>query len=83
MKFGTMNSKGGNGKIMVKTYNSLPLDMYQSIDGHVYIGPYLYGKPSQQTVTYSFKTKSKGSLYYKNHFEELWDDEHLTKAVVG
>jgi len=60
--------------IQVKYYNSLPEDFYFRVDDHIFIGPYLYGISSQQTISYEFKSPSKGALYYRDYFERLWND---------
>ena len=60
--------------IQVKYYDSLPEDFYFRVDDHVFIGPYLYGISSQQTISYEFKSPAKGALYYRNYFERLWND---------
>ena len=60
--------------IQVKYYNSLPEDFYFRVDDHVFIGPYLYGKSSQQTISYEFKAPAHGAIYYKDYFEWLWND---------
>ena len=60
--------------IQVKYYNSLPEDFYFRVDDHIFIGPYLYGISSQQTISYEFKSPAKGALYYRNYFERLWND---------
>lgn len=60
--------------VQVKYYNSLPEDFYFRVDDHVFIGPYLYGISSQQTISYEFKGAAKGASYYKDYFEHLWND---------
>lgn len=70
------------GLISVKTYSGLPQDMYQKVDDYVYIGPFLYGKPSQQTIAYSFAPKSKGAEYYTSYFNKLWSDDNFSTKVL-
>lgn len=60
--------------VQIKLYNSLPQGFYWRQDDCVYIGPYLYGKISQQTISYKFKGNSQGFEYYKQYFEDLWND---------
>ncbi len=60
--------------IQVKYYDSLPEDFYFRVDDHVFIGPYLYGISSQQTISYEFKTPAKGASYYQDYFERIWID---------
>jgi len=61
--------------IQIRFYKSLPEDFYFSVDDYVFIGPYLYGIASQQTISYEFKKPSKGASYYQEYFERLWVDD--------
>lgn len=65
--------------ISIKFYNSLPQDFYFRIDNHIFFGPYLYGKASQQTISYEFKGNSVGYEYYKDYFDELWNDPEFCR----
>jgi len=78
----TKNNLSNSDLISVKVYDGLPQDMYQKVDEYVYVGPFLYGKPSQQTIAYSYIPKSKGSKYYISYFNKLWNDENYSKKVV-
>lgn len=60
------------GSIELKVYNGFPLDTYFRVDVHVFVGPRLYGKASQQTITYEFSKGGKGFDYYNKYFEMLW-----------
>lgn len=60
--------------IQVKYYDSLPQDFYFRVDDHVFVGPYEYGKQSQQTISYEYKGKSEGFKYYTNYFDKLWNN---------
>lgn len=66
------NAKNSNN-IQIKFYDSLPLDFYCKIDDNLYVGPYLYGKESQQTISYRFSPHGKGYKYYINYFDTLWN----------
>lgn len=66
--------------IQIKLYDTLPLDFYFREDDYVYLGPYLYGKDSQQTISFEFKGPSEGYNYYKNYFETLWNDNNFSKS---
>lgn len=68
--------------ISVKIYNGLPQDMYQKVDEFVYVGPFQYGRPSQQTIAYSYIPKSKGSEYYISYFNKLWDESSYSTKIV-
>ena len=67
--------------IRIKYYDSLPQGFYWRQDDSLYIGPYLYNKISQQTITYKFRSGSKGFDYYKQYFEALWNDEEYAKEI--
>lgn len=69
LKNGAPNSQN----VQIKLYDSLPQGFYWRQDDCMYIGPYLYGKISQKTITYKFKGNSQGFEYYKQYFEELWN----------
>lgn len=63
--------------IEIKFYDSIPLDFYSKIDDNLYVGPYLYGKESQQTISYRFSPTGKGYKYYVEYFDYLWNNEML------
>jgi len=65
--------------IQIRYYNRLPEDFYFLVDEHIFIGPYLYGISSQQTISYEFKGTSHGFTYYKDYFEKLWNDTEFCK----
>ena len=60
-------------KVKIKYHNDLPLDLYFRVDNHVFVGPYLFGKDSQQMITYEFEKGGKGFDYYTNYFDSLWN----------
>ena len=60
--------------VQIKFYDSIPLDFFCKIDDNIYIGPYLYGKESQQTISYRFSETGKGFTYYLDYFNNLWDN---------
>lgn len=78
----TLNEKSYSGKIYVKGYDCMTLDFYWRMDGEIYIGPYWYGYPSQQTITYKFKEGGKGFEVYSKYFNDLWSDKSLTKLLT-
>lgn len=61
--------------VQIKYYDKLPEDFYFRVDDSIFIGPYLYGKSSQQTISYEFKGPSHGFTYYNDYFEKLWADD--------
>lgn len=77
-----LNKKSTKGKICVRGYNCMTLDFYWREDSDLYVGPYLYGCGSQQTVTYKFLPGKKGFLMYTRYFDNLWKKcEHV--VLVG
>jgi hypothetical protein len=64
--------------VQIKHYNSLPEDFYFRVDDYIYLGPYQWGKSSQQTISYEFKRQSKGFTYYNDYFEKLWNSPEFT-----
>ncbi|WRQ32332.1 hypothetical protein U5907_07030 [Bacteroidales bacterium MB20-C3-3] len=67
------------GNVKIKYYDTLPFDFYFRIDNKIYVGPYLYGQSSQQTISYEFSINSQGFDYYISYFEKLWNDNNLLK----
>jgi len=75
-KLQSMN-KNGKKNIQIKFYDSTPLDFYCKIDDNLYIGPYLYGKESQQTISYRFNSDGDGYKYYTEYFNMLWNSDMM------
>lgn len=73
-----LNEKNYTGKIVIKGYICMTLDYYWRVDDEVYIGPYLYGYKSSDTITYKFESGGKGFQYYSEYFESLWNNQNLT-----
>ncbi|CAN2039677.1 SMODS-associated and fused to various effectors domain-containing protein [Candidatus Magnetomoraceae bacterium gMMP-15] len=69
--------------IRIKYYSRLPEDFYFRVDEHIFVGPYLYGISSQQTISYEFKGRSHGFTYYKDYFEKLWNDNEFCKERLN
>ena len=68
--FGKTNNRK---KVEIKYHEQLPLDFYFRIDDHIFVGPYLFGKESQQMITYEFEKGGSGFSYYSDYFESLWN----------
>ena len=60
----------------------MTLDFYWRVDDELYIGPYWYGISSQQTITYKFSEGGKGFNQYTSYFDDLWNDNELTKVLT-
>lgn len=58
--------------IEIRFYDSLPLDFYFKVDDRIYIGPYLKGLSSQQTISYEFSS-GEGYRYWSRYFQKLWE----------
>ena len=62
---------GEDNKAEIKIYDSLPLDFYCRMDKALYVGPYLHGIDSQQTISYEYRYSSRGYDYYSAYFEKI------------
>lgn len=76
------NSLTDTTLLQLKTYDGLPMDTYQRIDDHVFTGPILTGKPSQQTIAYGFKPRSRGAEYFNTFFSDIWNNSTNTTQVL-
>lgn len=65
--------RDAGGNIEIRTYDWLPMDFYFRIDGVLFIGPYLYSKGSQQTVTFKFEKDGVMYAEYTAYFERVWN----------
>lgn len=72
-----LNVLSTSGKIEIKYYNSMTLDFYWRVDDELYVGPYLYGVVSQQTITYKYVKGGRGFEMYSAYFETLWNNPVL------
>ena len=66
-------------KVQIKYHQQLPLDFYFRVDDHIFVGPYIFGKESQQMITYEFEKGGKGFDYYVDYFESLWFGRTIPK----
>ena len=75
-----LNAQGvSENQVQIKYYDTLPLDFYFRSDDSLYIGPYIYGKTSQQTISYEFRVNSRGYDYWKSYFDSLWNDTDFAR----
>lgn len=65
-----------NGNLEIRFHNSYPAFSYLRIDSHVFIGPNLWHRPSQQSFAMSFDG-GEGAEYFQNYFDELWNSEFV------
>ena len=71
------------GKIEIKGYNCMTLDFYWRVDDDIYVGPYWYGRQSQQTISYRFSGKTtQGFNIYSDYFDELWNNNEVLTPLV-
>lgn len=75
-----LNAESTNGKITIKGYSCMTLDFYWRVDDDIYVGPYWYKYPSQQTISYKF-TKGAGFDAYYEYFDRLWNDPMMKPLV--
>jgi hypothetical protein len=67
--------------IRLRYYNALPLQFYWRQDDDVFVGPYLYGIGSQQTISYQYGLASAIGKFYERYFESIWNDPQFTQEV--
>jgi hypothetical protein len=77
------NNKSLAKNIILKFYDSTPLDFYWRQDDNLFIGPYLYGIGSQQTITFHFKVDSIVGGFYTKYFEEIWNNTKFTSQIIN
>ena len=75
------NKQSNKGKIVIKGYSCMTLNFYWRVDDDLYIGPYWYGRSSQQTISYKYNTGAAFDLYTE-YYEELWNDENLSQTLT-
>lgn len=70
------------GAIDLKFYDSLPLDFHWHQENNLFVGPYLYGKGSQQTPTYEFVIGGKGYEFFSEYFEDMWKNKKVFHEAI-
>lgn len=68
-----LKEKSNKHNIEIRYYDELPLDFYFKVDDKIYVGPYLKGISSQQTISYEFSA-GEGYNYWSKYFSKLWED---------
>jgi hypothetical protein len=66
-------------KVQIRFCDGALIQSYYRQDDYIYTGPYLRGKPSQQTITYEFRRGGEGFDYWSTYFEALWNDPDFAK----
>ncbi len=67
-----LKEKSVKYNIEIRFYDALPLDFYFKVDDRIYVGPYLKGLSSQQSISYEF-SQGEGYSYWSNYFVKLWE----------
>ena len=62
------------GQIQLRLSKFLPSEFYCRVDDSIFVGPYQYGKESQQVFTIEFKNPGKAFSYYETYFNSIWND---------
>ncbi|MAD90339.1 MAG: hypothetical protein CMK64_11590 [Pseudoalteromonas sp.] len=73
----SINNSMCNDSVTLKFYNTLPLDFYWRQDSSIFIGPYLYGIGSQQTVSYELDLNSQVGAFYQNYYERIFNNKEF------
>ncbi|MGI2047909.1 hypothetical protein [Shewanella oncorhynchi] len=68
-----------NNQIQIKMYSCLPIESIMRIDGHLFTGPFMIKKVSQLTMAYQYKKGGQGYTYYNNYFNDIWNDQSISK----
>ena len=61
----------------------MPQDFYFRVDSALFIGPYLHGVTSQQTLSMEFAGSGDGFRYWTAYFKTLWDDPQFCRTCDG
>lgn len=75
-----LNAKSRKGHIVIKYYDAQPLDFVFLMNNRLFIGPYEYGKGSQQTISYEFNSSGDAHKYYIEYFNSLWNNSDFAKS---
>ncbi len=70
-----------NSAIQIKEYSCLPLDSIMRIDDNIFIGAFMVKKKSQVTMAYQYGENGYGYNYYKDYFEDIWNDKSITNSI--
>jgi len=70
-----------DSSIQIKEYSCLPIESMMIIDKHLFTGPFMVKKQSQLTNAYHYKKGGKGFDYYKNYFEDIWNDNKISSLI--
>lgn len=71
------------GKVEIKLAKHLPSEFYCRVDDSIFVGPYQYGKDSQQLITMEFRNPGKAFAYYEDYFDLLWKDKDYCEEATS
>lgn len=77
-----MNAKRYDGKIYIRYHDHQPQEFVFLMDNRLFAGPYIYGKSSQQTISYEYNTTGGAYEYYKDYFNDLWDNAEFCEDAL-
>lgn len=77
-----LNEGPARGKIEVRMHDHLPLDFMFLMNNRLFTGPYVYGKLSQQTVSFEYNTVGKAYEYYEALFDSLWENKDFCRDAL-
>ncbi|HEV2890303.1 MAG TPA: hypothetical protein VGX28_07975 [Frankiaceae bacterium] len=69
-------------QVQLRYYDALPLDFFFHVDDTVFVGPYLHGRGSQQTISMEFERPGAGFDYWCEYFDGLWSDEEFAHDAL-
>lgn len=78
----SVNSRGYKGTIEIKFHDHQPQEFVFLMDNRLFTGPYIYGKSSQQTISYEYNSLGDAYDYYKNYFNELWRNQEFCEDAL-
>ncbi|MFF4810958.1 hypothetical protein ACFY03_22370 [Micromonospora chersina] len=68
--------------VQLRFYDALPLDFYFRVDRKVYVGPYMHGYSSHQTISMEFGINGAGFEYWTTYFDSLWSDSKFASEAA-
>lgn len=78
-----IKGKYPDANVEIRYYNTYPAYSYLRIDDHVFWGPNLFEKTSQQTISFEFSKHSRGANYFSEYFEGIWENPRFCSKHAG
>ena len=76
-----LNAAGLQGKIEIRYSIFAPREYYCRVDDAIFIGPYRFGKSSQQVITFKYQNPGDAFQDYSKYFETIWNDEAYCREL--